>query len=192
MGIDLEKDFLPCFGGIINLAVKKATTTDDFDNFILYLPMRECSISGMFLKKVRWIAKNIFGREKGRFGEEKIDKVDSFWFIDGRGIKINFLEVNKKICLGNNINLIKTMIRNKDKNCSDINNGSIKKVDKNTFLFMYTIFDNESFLKAVLELIVYNIDPKLNNLIDKISTIKLIGKKHENYFTFDFNVIMVR
>jgi hypothetical protein len=189
---DFSKDaVLPCSKSFINIIFKKPKNAGEMDNFILYLPMEKC---GDFEKTLENIKKQIEKNhpEKGNFGEEKIDGHDSFWFKNGSYSKINILKYKGNIYSGNNVDFIKAAMNSTDKKSIDINNDFIKRIDKNTFLVSYTQFDDESFIKAILMMLVYNNNSDLYQFVSKTGTIYLTGKKTDNDLIFNLKLKMLQ
>jgi hypothetical protein len=186
----LKDAVLPCSKSFINIIFKKPGTAGEIDNFIVYIPMKECGDIKKTLKNFKnQTEKN--HPEEGTFGEEKIDGHDSFWFKNGSNSKIYILEYKGNLYAGNDVEFIKSVLDLPDKNSMDIKNDFIKRIDKNTFLVSYTQFDDESFIKAILMMVAYNNNSDLYQFIRKTGSIYLTGKKIDNDLIFNLGLKML-
>ena len=118
------------------------------------------------------------------------------------GNKIYTLTNNNNYYTGNNIEFIKAVMKSNNKNLHDIKNilssrktEAEKKqnifaqgVDKNTFLFSYIKFDDNSFMRVILTMMLLHLNPDMYSIINNIRSIDITGKKIDNYFTFNMNI----
>ncbi|MBN2403563.1 MAG: hypothetical protein JXN64_14390 [Spirochaetes bacterium] len=186
----LKDAVLPCSKSFFNIIFQKPKTASEMDNFIVYIPMEECGDIKKTLKNLQKELENNH-TEEGTFGEEKIDGHNSFWFKNSSHYKINILGYKGNIYAGNDIGLLKEVLKSSEKKSPDIKNDFTKRIDKNTFLISYTQFDDESFLKAVLMMLAYN-NTDLYGFISKIESINLTGKKIDNDLMLNLRLKMLR
>lgn len=186
LDLNLDDDTLECFGNMINIVMQKSETPGTMDKYIMFIQMRECSNSGDIWDGLK---NYINKRYMNQSGEENSENYKSLWFTDEKGKTYIVLNSNNYY-MGNDIELIKTVIADKNKNLTNIKNSCIGLVDNDTFLFSYTRFDNESFLKAVVTMLFLQINPGLYTITNKIDSISLTGKKNANYFSIDLNIKM--
>ncbi|MFH0976195.1 MAG: hypothetical protein V1874_10475 [Spirochaetota bacterium] len=186
----LKQMLLPCSKSFINIIFKKPANIGEMDNFILYIPMKEC---GEIKETLKIIKNEVKKRhpEEGTFGEEKINNLNSFWFTNDNNNRIFILEHKENIYAGNSVEIIQDMLNSQDKHSIDIKKDFIKRIDKNTFLVSFTQFNDESFLKAVLMMLAYNKNNALYGFISKIENINLIGKKSDDDLSFNFRIKML-
>ncbi len=181
---------LPCSKSFMNIILKKPEKSGEMDNFIVYIPMKECGNIKRTLKNLKNQVQKTHP-EEGAFGEERINGNYSFWFKNSGNSKTYFLEFQGDFYAGNNPDFIKTVLNSGDKNSAGTNNDFIKRIDKNTFLVSYTQFDDDSFLKAILMMLVYNNSSELYQLISKTGNIFLTGKKAGDALIFNLRLKML-
>jgi hypothetical protein len=66
----------------------------------------------------------------------------------------------------------------------------MKNPDPSVFLLSYLKIDSESYLKALLMLLAYNVNPQLYALINRIDHLSLIGRRADNHFSINFSVVL--
>ena len=182
--IDLKEDFIPYFDGFFNISIRKPEIQSDMDNFIFFFSMKDTSRNNNLWEKIRVAVKNRY-KNNNKFGEEKIDNIDSFWFNNYRGDKISFFANENDFYISNNIEFLRVTQNYNDKNIFDLDHEYIKKIDPQTFLISYIRFDTDSFMKNFLLVMAFKIKPQLYNIIKTSDDLFLIGKKIDKYFTFD-------
>ncbi|MBN2042074.1 MAG: hypothetical protein JW864_18705 [Spirochaetes bacterium] len=179
-----EKDTMPCPQSFVNIILRKSDTPGEMDHFLVFIPMNECEIFDDLLEN---ITDNLEIKYPGDLsGKERIDDVNSFWFITDDNNKINILEYNKDLYIGNNIDFIKKSLKSDNFDLSGTKDSFYKEMDEKTFLFSNSKFDEESFLKALLIMMAFKENPELSPIISRIYNISLTGKKND----FDYNLIL--
>ena len=185
----LKDAVLPCSNSFINIIFQKPSVSGELDNFIFYVHMEDCGDIEKTLKKLKKELEKKYSGED-RFGEEKIDGHKLLWFKNESNSKIYILEHKGNLYAGNNSGLIKNFLNSSDKHYPDIKNESIKRMGKNTFLFSYSQFNEESFFKAVLMMLAYNFNKDLYGFISKIDNVVLIGEKVDSDLMFNLRLKM--
>ena len=190
-GIDLDDDFIPYFGGYINAGVRKSKIAGTVDNFTVFLPMMPEQKAVSFWKKLRSAVKTKQASAEDGFGEEKIDAIPSFWYKDKRGVKISFIAHGEGLYVGNNIEFLRSAMSDR-RNFFDFTDIEfMRNPDPSVFLLSYLKIDSESYLKALLMLLAYNVNPQLYALINRIDRFSLIGRRADNYFSVNFSVFLM-
>jgi len=182
LGVDLDADFLPWFGGYFNVVMRKAKIAGTLDNFVMFVPMAERAKSAALMKKLRG-AVNEKNTDQGAFGEERIDAVPSFWFKDKRGNRISVLAAERGLYVANNTEFLREVLAS-DSGISNPAAGLFGKPDPGAFLLSYLRVEKESYMKALLMFLTYNAGPHIAGLVNRIETISLAGTRAGTYFSF--------
>lgn len=188
--IDLDEDFIPYFGGYINAGVRKSKIAGTVDNFTFFVPMMPEQKAFSFWKKLRSAVKTKQASAEDGFGEEKIDAVPSFWYKDKKGVKISFIAVGEGLYIGNNIEFLRSAMSDRRNFFDYTDIEFMKNPDPSVFLLSYLKIDSESYLKALLMLLAYNVNPQLYALINRIDHLSLIGRRADNHFSINFSVVL--
>jgi hypothetical protein len=189
-GLALERDFIPYFRGYVNVAARKALTAGTMDNFVVYIPMTDEGKAVSLWKGLRSAVKEKYSGEES-FGEEKIDAVPSFWFKDKKEIKISFIAFNKGLYAGNNMEFLRTAMSGSP-GLPDIPVIECAKAqDAAVVLLSYLKIDSESYLKALLMLLTYNVNPHLYGLVNRIDYLSVVGKREDNYFSLNLTTTLL-
>lgn len=186
-GIDLARDFLPYYGGYINAAIRKTRIAGKLDNYVVYIPMRGREQSAAFYKKLKAGMRQKHGGE-GRFGEERIDALPAFWYTDDKGNRISVVAHDTGLYAGNNTEFLREGMARKGNPLELKTVGDVKRVDRDSFMFFYFRLDSESYVKAIMMLLVQASNPKLAGIIQRIDHFTIIGKRIDTYFSVDFSL----
>lgn len=189
LGFDISKDFIPYFNGYVNIVVRKAKVSGNIDNFILFVPMNNEEKCQALWKKLRSFIKSK-NKSAQAYGEEKIDNMPSFWFKDMKGNKVIFIAIEKGLYILNNSEFLRVAINNKINSLKETKIESLKDQGDDIFMASYIKIDSESYVKALLMLLVYQSSPNMANFINKINDITLTGKRVENYFSIYFSLTL--
>lgn len=183
MGLGLEEDLAPAFGGFFNLMVRRSDIKGKLDNFVIYFPAVDAGKGRALWKKTRKHFKNKT-EEDGEFGEEKIDNIPSFWFRDRKGNKITYLVTENHFYIGNNVEFLRLAMTNRSRAAAGMKHEFMKRTGDPTFMVFYLKLEKDSFFKALLMLLTYNTNPSLYGLISRLDNISLIGEKIDNCLLF--------
>ncbi len=184
-GIDLARDFIPHHGGFINAAIRKTKIAGRLDNFVVYMPLTDRNAS--FYKKLKAATKKRYGQD-GNFGEERVDAMPSFWYKDEKGNKISAVLHETGLYVGNNTEFLREGMARKGNPLEIKTIGDVKRVDRDSFMFFYFRLDSESYVKAIMMLLVQAANPKLAGIIQRIDHFTIIGKRIDSYFSIDFSL----
>lgn len=182
LGVDLDADFLPWFGGYFNVVMRKAKIAGTLDNFVMFVPMADKAKSAALMKKLRGAVKEK-NTDQGAFGEERIDAVPSFWFKDKRGNRISVLAAERGLFVANNTEFLREVLAS-DSGKSTPAAGLFGNPDPGAFMLSYLRVEKESYMKALLMFLTYNAGPHIAGLVNRIETISLTGTRAGAYFSF--------
>ncbi len=183
LGIDMDSDFLPWFGGYFNVVMRKARITGTLDNFVMYVPMTDRAKATALTKKIRSAVKTK-STDDGAYGDERIDAIPSFWFKDKRGNRISVLADERGVFVANNTEFLREVLAGEGKQ-EAIVSALFGKPDSGTFLLSYLKIEKESYMKALLMFLTYNAGPHVAGLVNRIDTVSLSGGRLGNYYSFN-------
>lgn len=186
-GINMDTEFTPYFGNLMNIMLKKSEKRRRYDNYLVFYPVVNSADNNELYQSYRSSVKKIY-KKPGTFGDDKIGDIDTFWFADRMGNKNYFVLNNNKFFLMNDVELFREVTVTSDKNVFDINNDFTKSITGDSFLNCYVKFDDESLVKMTIGMALLNIHPGFSGIIEKIDDLLLTGNKIENYFTFHFTI----
>lgn len=184
-GIELARDFIPFYGGFINAAVRKTKIAGKLDNIVLFIPLRDQS--GAFYGKLKNAMKQKHGQEGG-FGEERVDALPSFWYRDEKGNRISVVSHAAGLYAGNNTEFLREGMAAKGNLMELESVGDVKRIDRDTFMFFYFRLDSESYLKAIMMLLVQAANPRLAEIVQSIDRFSIIGRRIDTFFSIELSV----
>jgi hypothetical protein len=191
-GMNFEGEIIPDLKGYINIIASKAVIRGMLDNFVVYVPLKESAGKKASLERIiSFLKKKNNGNIK--FTDEVIDDIRTFWMIDRRENKIYFTEHNDGLYSSNNIDTLKMAINEKKIKIIDLAAKlEFNKIDNNTFMFLNTKLDDESFIKAVLTLVTFSKSRILYNILNKSDNVSITGKRLDNDLLFEANLRLIR
>jgi len=131
--IDFEKEILPYFSGMTNVFLIDSGSSIIGD-IAIFLAIDDAQKSEELWKKFKNSVQGRYSKNK-KFGEERIDGRNSFWYIDQNNIRY-FVTFDKRgIYTGNNVNLIKNALKAKTFEKNNLQTSNVPLNDK-TFFFM--------------------------------------------------------
>lgn len=181
LGIDMDSDFLPWFGGYFNVIMRKARIAGTLDNFVMYVPMSDRSKASALVKKLRSAAKEK-NTDEGAFGDERIDAIPSFWFKDKRGNRISVLADERGVFVANNTEFLRAVLAGESRQTRPAS-GLFGSPDPGTFLLSFLKIEKESYMKALLMFLTYNAGPHVAGLVNRIDTVSMSGGRSGNYYS---------
>ncbi|HSV97464.1 MAG TPA: hypothetical protein VLM75_11105 [Spirochaetota bacterium] len=182
LGIDMDADFLPWFGGYFNVIMRKAKIAGTLDNFVMYVPMTDRGKVSALTKKLRSAVK-AKNTDEGAFGDERIDAIPSFWFKDKRGNRISVLADERGVFVANNTEFLRAVLEGEGKQAATVS-GLFGNPDPGTFLLSFLKMEKESYMKALLMFLTYNAGPHVAGLVNRLDTVSLSGGRVGNYYSF--------
>lgn len=182
LGLDLDADFLPWFGGYFNAVMRKARISGTLDNFVFFVPMTDGSKAANLAKKLRTAVREK-NPEEGAFGDERIDALPSFWFKDKRGNRISVLAGARGVFIANNTEFLREVLA-ADSPKSRPAAGLFGDPPTGSFLLSYLRIEKESYMKALLMFLTYNAGPHIAGLVNRVDSISLTGTRAGNYYSF--------
>lgn len=184
-GIELARDFVPFYGGFINAAVRKTKIAGKLDNIVLFIPLR--GQSGALYGKLKEAMKQKHGQEGG-FGEERVDALPSFWYRDEKGNRISVVSHATGLYAGNNTEFLREGMAAKGNLMALESVEDVKRIDRDTFMFFYFRLDSESYLKAIMMLLVQATNPRLAEIVQSIDRFSIIGRRIDSFFSVELSV----
>ncbi len=181
LGIEMDEDFLPWFGGYFNVIMRKARIAGTLDNFVMYVPMTDGEKASAFIKKLRGAAKEK-NTEEGAFGNERIDAIPSFWFKDKRGNRISVLADERGVFIANNTEFLRMVLAGENKQSAPAA-GLFGNPGADTFLLSFLKIEKESYMKALLMFLMYNAGPHAAGIVNRIDTVSVMGRRAGNYYS---------
>jgi hypothetical protein len=188
LGFRIGEDLAPWFGGYFNIAMRKTRVAGTMDNFVFFVPLTDKSKAVSLWKKMKSASKDKYGTGQDRFGEEKIDAIPSFWYLDNKGNRISVIAAERGIYAGNNVEYLRVALGGKNEafNPATIIPGT--RLDESIFMFSYLKLDNDSYIKALLMLLTYQAGPPINTLVNRIDEIVLTGRRLDAYISLDITM----
>jgi len=179
-GIDIEKDFIPYFPGVINIMFLDSGAANGVGDAVLYIPMTNAKKTGVVWEKLRKTMQQQYGPQK-MYGEEKLDGKKAFWFTDGTQMKYYVAYDARGLYVGNSSAFIKTAF----KSATMDRGGKVSNmISDKTFMFI-NIKKNMMLQQAM---IMYSGNPALGNFLSMIGEITLHGEKTDTGVSMDFEM----
>jgi len=185
-GIDVSKDVLPYYSGVVNAIMGKGQGAG-VDHYVFFLPMNSAEKSSQLWKKIRenFKEKSLITGQSGRFGNEKIHDMMSFWFMDETNVKTYYLSDKRGFYLSSSADDLKKAVRNIEIGNIQDGNVLLRKMQDDIFFLSY--IKRNSFLSRMLQFQATG-DQKVINFINKIGDVYLIGGKKGSFVSLDLDM----
>jgi hypothetical protein len=186
LGIDFRRDFIPYYSGIVDVVAGRPRGAGG--GYLIYLPMSQADRGKRLWNTIgEYLKKKFKGTD--RFGTGRIDAADSFWFIDSRNSKIYSVCDARGLYIGNDPELIKTVLSSRL--IKDAPEGDFfgKKLDPNVFFLAYV--SKESLFGALVTLFAYR-HKSMRGLVERMADFYLVGKKIDSYVSIDLVINLLK
>lgn len=182
-GIDFDREFLPNFGGVVNIMMTDAAAAGGMGDMVAFIPMLEVKKTEIIWNKLKKMSKDMYGPQK-MFGEDKVDGKKAFWIMDASQLKYYVVFDAKGLYAGNSKKLITEAMKSGTLDKSKTPGAVSRLVGENTVMFIN--IKNTAILNQALGMYMGN--PGMGEIFSGIKEITLKSDKNADGITFDIEV----
>ncbi len=179
-GIHIIRDYMPTYGGFINLFIRNINPQTGKGEFTVYVPMSHKATASDIWHRMKGKLQNKYAKTGG-FGEGLIGQAVTFWYKEGTE-KIYVIFDKRGIYSGNSQELLKNAMESREMGVENRPDRIKEMMDRDTFFLVY--LNNDSAVTGLLKSQGSG-NPGVSRAADSVKDIYIKLGRKDNFIIID-------